>query len=335
MLRFNLKNTIGHSTSKNLLISLFLSMNLKIVILDGHTLNPGDLSWAPFEAYGKINVYQQSTSGDVIDRALNADVVVVNKVILNTKIIQALPQLKAICVTATGTNNIDLEAAEKQHIPVFNVAGYGTESVAQHVFALILHFTNHVAIHGKSVSENAWSSQPHFSFSQKPLTELAGKTIGIYGFGNIGKSVARISKAFGLQVLVHSSVSQQNRHVDAFVSLKSVFERSDFVSLHAQLKPGNRGMINLSLLRTMKHNAILINTGRGGLVNETDLEIALKKKYLSAAALDVLNQEPPPANHPLFSLPNVIITPHNAWATKEARQRLLNMAADQLKKINV
>jgi len=308
-------------------------MDLKIVILDGYTLNPGDLSWAPFEQFGHIEVHDHTTSGDVIHRARNADVLVVNKVILNEHIIQALPNLKAICVTATGMNNIDLKAAKKLNIPVSNVAGYGTESVAQHVFALILHFTNHVALHGKAVSNNAWSAQPHFSFSVKPMTELAGKTIGIYGFGNIGKSVARISKAFGMVVLVNSSVSQENRDVDAFVPLRSIFQKSDFISLHAQLTPENQGIVNLELLSQMKPEAILINTGRGGLINEKDMEIALKRGYLSAAALDVLNQEPPPADHPFFSVPNVVITPHNAWATKEARQRLLSMAADQLKNI--
>jgi glycerate dehydrogenase len=308
-------------------------MDLKIVILDGYTLNPGDLTWAPFEKYGQVEVYDHTTSRDVINRARDADVLVVNKVILNEKIIQALPNLKAICVTATGMNNIDLGAAKKLNIPVFNVAGYGTESVAQHVFALILHFTNHVALHGKAVSSNAWSAQPHFSFSIKPMTELAGKTIGIYGFGNIGKSVARISKAFGMVVLVHSSVSQENRNVDAFVPLRSIFQKSDFVSLHAQLTSENQGIVNLEMLSQMKPEAILINTGRGGLINETDLEIAFQRGHLSAAALDVLNQEPPPVDHPFFSLPNVVVTPHNAWATKEARQRLLSMAADQLKNI--
>ncbi len=306
---------------------------LKIVILDGHTLNPGDLSWAPFEAWGNVTVYGHTRPGDVLRRSSGADVLVVNKVVLDRAMLEKLDGLRAICVTATGMNNIDLDAADALNIPVYNVAGYGTESVAQHVFALILHFTNRIGDHARSVRDGAWSRQPHFSYTLGPVSELSGKTMGIYGFGNIGKAVARLAKAFGMTVLVHTLNPVEHPDVNAFVPMEKLSGDSDIVSLHARLTSTNEGIINASFLEGMKPSAILVNTGRGDLVNEADLLHAVRTRQISGACLDVLRKEPPSADHPFLQEERIIITPHMAWSTREARQRLLEASAAHLEHI--
>ena len=300
--------------------------NPVIVVLDGHTLNPGDLSWGCLESLGSFSVYPRSTPSEVIERASSADIILVNKVVLNREILLQLPRLKCICVTATGYNNIDLEAATAQGVLVCNATGYGSPSVAQHVFALLLECTNHVARHHQSVLTGAWSEQPDFCYTVSPLTELRGKRMGIFGFGRIGREVAGIALAFGMEV----QAVQRRPLADApkeiiFTDIRSLFRESDVVSLHAPLTPDTRGIVNGALLGEMKESAILINTGRGELIVEEDLVTALKAGKPGMAALDVLAVEPPPREHPLFSLPNCIVTPHIAWATREARGRLLDI----------
>lgn len=297
-----------------------------IVALDGHTLNPGDLSWAGFESLGSFSVYPRSTASEVIQRASLADILLVNKVVLNREILLQLPCLKCICITATGFNNIDLEAATAQGIVVCNATGYGSPSVAQHVFALLLECTNQVARHHQSVLKGAWSEQLDFSHPVSPLIELKGKAMGIFGLGRIGREVAGIALAFGMEVLAtHRRTLPDAPAGITITDIQTLFAHSDVVSLHAPLTSETRGIINGALLRTMKENAVLLNTSRGELILEEDLFTALKMGRPAMAALDVLAIEPPPRQHPLFSLPNCIITPHIAWATKEARSRLLEI----------
>jgi glycerate dehydrogenase len=297
-----------------------------IVALDGHTLNPGDLSWAGFESLGSFSVYPRSAASEVIQRASLADILLVNKVVLNREILLQLPRLKCICVTATGFNNIDLEAATAQGIVVCNATGYGSPSVAQHVFALLLECTNQVARHHQSVLTGIWSGQPDFSHPIAPLTELRGKAMGVFGFGRIGREVAGIALAFGMNVYATHRRPLPNAPKEViFTDIRDLFVHCDVISLHAPLTPDTRGIINGTLLHTMKESAILINTGRGELIVEEDLFDALKQGRPGMAALDVLAVEPPPRQHPLFSLPNCIITPHIAWATREARSRLLEI----------
>lgn len=297
-----------------------------IVILDGHTLNPGDLSWDSFEHLGEVHLYPRTLPSEVIERAAPANIILTNKVRLTRDMLVHLPNLRCICVTATGYNNIDVDAAAAQDIIVCNAVGYGTASVAQHVFALLLACTNSVAQHHDSVRRGAWSGQPDFSYWNTPLVELEGKMIGIYGFGKIGQRVATLAQAFGMSVLVHSRHPQPDLFPQVtFVDLETLFAEADVVSLNAALSDHNRDIIGTGLLQRMKPNAILINTSRGELIVEEDLLQGLQNGRPAMAALDVLRQEPPDAAHPLFTSPNCIITPHQAWASREARQRLLEI----------
>ncbi len=298
----------------------------KLVVLDGHTLNPGDLSWEPLQRFGQVEVYPRTPPEKVIRRAEGAEILLVNKVVLSKDIIDQLPELGMIVVTATGFNNVHLPAASSRGIPVTNASGYGSTSVAQHVFALLLELTNRVAEHSASVKRGDWSGRSDFSYTLRPLQELAGKKLGIYGFGSIGKRVARIGSAFGMQILAHT------RHPDPatwpeveFCSLETLFERSHVVSLHAALGKQNEGIVDWGLLSRMQPGSFLLNTARGGLIKENDLAEALQEGPLAGAGLDVLGQEPPEADHPLFGLPNCFITPHNAWASQESRQRLMDI----------
>lgn len=300
--------------------------SLVIVAPDGHTLNPGDLSWAGFESLGHFSVFPRSTPSELIQRVSGADIILVNKVVLNRELLLQLPRLKCICVTATGYNNIDLETATERGIPVCNAIGYGVPSVAQHVFALLLECTNRVALHHQSVLKGEWSGQPDFCHPVAPLTELRGKTMGIFGLGRIGREVAGIAQAFGMQVLAtHRRLLPDAPPGITFTNIRALFAQSDVVSLHTPLTPDTRGIVQANLLREMKETSILINTGRGELIVEADLFKALQAGRPGMAALDVLAAEPPPYRHPLFSLPNCIITPHIAWATREARERLMDI----------
>ncbi len=272
-----------------------------IVVLDGYTLNPGDLSWNKLKALGRTSVYEHTPERLLLERARPADILLVNKAPLNAETLRRLPRLKCICVTATGYNNVDVEAAKTQGVVVCNVVGYAALSVAQHVFALLLEMTNQVARHDQSVRSGDWSKQPHFTYSLSTMAELAGKNMGIYGLGRIGRQVARIALAFGMRVIAnHKHPERDKMEGVRFVDLDTLFRESDVLSLHAPLTPENADLINVENLNKMKKSAYLINTGRGGLINESALERALKANWIAGAGLDVLVQEPPP-NNPFFN----------------------------------
>ncbi|GJM33201.1 MAG: glycerate dehydrogenase [Saprospiraceae bacterium] len=303
-----------------------------IVVLDGYTLNPGDLSWQALNALGKVQIYDHSSPDHLLERASEASILLVNKFVLQEKELKRLPLLKCICVTATGYNNIDIKTAKQLGIKVFNVSDYGSTAVAQHVFALILALTNGVETHHQSVQKGDWIKSRDFSYTLFPLVELAGKTIGIYGFGRIGKKVARIADGFEMKVITLNRHPERDTHPGVtYVDWQTLLETSDFLSLHAPLQKENTGIINLEALKKMKKSARLINTARGGLIVEADLAKALKEGFIAGAGLDVLSQEPPTDDHPLLHLKNCLITPHNAWASAEARQRLLDGSIKNVK----
>ncbi len=305
---------------------------MQITALDAQTMNPGDLSWAPLEKLGSLTVYPYSPADKVAERAKDADILLVNKVVLSTQVLQQLPQLQCICVTATGYNNIDLQAASERGIPVCNAVGYSTDSVAQHVFALLLGLTNRVHAHHTSVQAGEWQRSPDFSYTLSSIPELAGLTMGIYGFGRIGQRVAEIAQAFGMKILAtHKHPKRDARPGVQFVELPELFSNSDVVSLHAPLSPDNREIVNEELLQRMKPTAYLINTGRGGLIDEAALKRALQQGHLAGAGLDVLSTEPPKQGNILTTAPNCLISPHMAWATKASRQRLLNITVENVR----
>jgi glycerate dehydrogenase len=304
---------------------------MNIVILDGYTLNPGDLDWSPVEALGTTTFYDRSTPGEIIERAKDAEVVLVNKVVLNDAILSQLPKLKYIGVCATGYNNIDMASTNKYGITVTNVKAYGPASVAQHTFALLLALVNRIETHSQSVFNGEWSSSADFAYWKTPLIELAGKTIGLIGLGDIGSQVAQIALAFGMKVTAFRKNPENTNNPDIkMVSLETLFKESDVISLHCPLTEETKNIIRKENLRLMKASAFLLNTGRGPLINEGDLAQALEKKIIAGAGLDVLSSEPPELTNPLLSAPNCVITPHIAWASFESRKRLLQMVADNL-----
>ena len=304
----------------------------RIVVLDGHTLNPGDLSWNKLRALGQVSVYEYSTPEEIPERADEADIILVNKAVIDKAQLARLPALKCICVTATGYNNVDVEQAGKRNIPVCNAVGYGTGSVAQHVFALLLELTNKVQAHHESVLAGQWERSRDFCYTLTPIPELDGRVMGIYGFGRIGQRVAAIAQAFGMEVFAtHKHPERDARPGVSFVPLETLFEKSDVVSLHAPLTEENEGIVNAALLSRMKPTAYLINTGRGGLIDEPALKLALQSARLAGAALDVLSEEPPRNGSVLFDAPNCLVTPHIAWATREARQRLLDISVENVR----
>lgn len=305
---------------------------MKIVVLDSYTLNPGDQDWEPLQTLGDFTEYDRTPPAQIVERAQDAEIVLVNKVILNREIIDQLPKLRYIGVLATGYNNIDIEAAKEKGIVVTNVRAYGPASVAQQSFALLLALTNHAELHSQSVHAGEWTNAADWCYWKTPLVELAGKTLGLIGFGDIGSQVARIAQAFGMKVIVYrkNPALTQDDSI-TLVSLEAIFAQSDVVSLHCPLTDETKGIINATNLALMKPTAYLLNTGRGPLINEQELADALKQGTIAGAGLDVLSVEPPKADNPLLSAPNCIITPHIAWATFEARKRLLSMAADNVK----
>jgi glycerate dehydrogenase len=303
---------------------------MKIVVLDGHTLNPGDLSWDSIKKMGDLTVYDYTAPELTIERAKDAEIVYTNKTVIDEAVISRLPKMKFIGVLATGYNVVDIVAAKKAGIVVCNIPAYSTASVAQMVFAHILHFTQHVAVHAQSVTAGDWSKNKDFAYWLYPQTELADKTIGIIGFGQIGQAVARIALAFGMKVIFNNR-SKKNTELSARqVDLDELLKASDFVSVNCPLTNENKEFVNADFLGKMKSGAFLINTGRGPLINETDLAKALNSKQIAGAGLDVLSLEPPPADNPLLTAKNCYITPHIAWATLEARQRLMKIAGDNL-----
>ena len=304
----------------------------KIVVLDGYSLNPGDLDWSVLEQYGVLKVYDRTKVDDIVARAADADVILTNKVPVSASIMEKLPSLSYIGVTATGYNIIDIEAAAKRGITVTNVPGYSTLSVVQLTFALLLELCHRVQRHSDRVMEGKWSGSPDFCFWDYPLTELAGKTMGIIGFGDIGKKVADVASAFGMNVIAYSRTQTDQSHRTNFrwVALDELFIQSDVVSIHCPLTPQTSGLINKDNLAKMKTTALLLNTSRGPVIVEEDLATALNEGQIAGAGLDVLCVEPPTSNNPLFAAKNCLITPHIAWATKEARQRLMRSVIKNL-----
>ena len=303
---------------------------MKIVILDGHTVNPDDLSWEPFEAMGNVEVYARTPMGQVAERAKDAQAVLINKIKLGREEMDQLPNLKYIGLCATGFDNVDLQAAHEKGIVVTNIPSYGTPSVAQHAIALLLELSNRVGLHNKSVHESEWVRSADFSYFKAPIIELQDKKIGVLGYGAIGKQVAKIAGALGMQVLVHSAYASHMEN-GRLVTLEELFRQSDFLSIHAALNERTLGLVNHTMLSLMKPTAFVINTSRGAIINEQDLADHLNTSKIAGAALDVLSKEPPTADNPLLSAKNCIITPHCAWISHEARQRLLDIAVDNLK----
>jgi glycerate dehydrogenase len=296
-----------------------------IVILDGHTLNPGDLSWSPFEELGKVACHDRTPEAELLGRAKTAEAIIVNKAPMTAQTIAALPKLRYIGVTATGYNNVDTAAARARGIPVTNVPVYGTDAVAQHVFALLLELTQHVGHHAAAVREGRWSKSADWCFWDTPLVELAGLQLGLVGGGGrIGRSVAQIGEALRMAIAVAELA-------DGPAKLESVFRHSDVISLHCPLTPETQNMVNARTLGWMKPTAFLINTSRGPLVNERDLADALNSGRIAGAGLDVLAAEPPLPDNPLLSAKNCLVTPHMAWAARASRARLLATAASNLR----
>lgn len=297
---------------------------MKIVVTDGYTLNPGDLSWDTIKSFGEVVIYERTPIEQIAERCKNADIVLTNKTPFTKETLEQLPKLKFIAVTATGYNIIDVKTASSQNIVVSNVPGYGTASVAQHVFALLLEVSNHTGRNAKFVAEGKWQHAADWCYTVAPVTELAGKIFGVVGFGNIGQNAAAIAKAFGMKVIYYNP-NKKDSAIGDQVSLESVFSDSDFISLHCPLTTTNAEFVNKSLLRTMKDSAVLINTSRGQLINEQDLADALNQNIIAGAALDVLSKEPPPETNPLLKAKNCLITPHNAWISLEARKRIMSV----------
>jgi glycerate dehydrogenase len=304
---------------------------MKIVILDGYTLNPGDLSWEGIAELGDCTVYERTAPDKIIERAKDADAVFTNKVVLNGEIVSQLPNLKFIGVLATGYNVVDIRAAKKAGICVTNIPAYSTVSVAQMVFSHILNFAQNVSVHAASVAAGDWQKNADFAYWKTPQTELTGKTLGIIGFGQIGQAVAKIGLAFGMKIIFNNR-SKKNTAIEATqVELETLLSSSDFISINCPLTDENSGFINKTTISKMKPSAFLINTGRGPLINERDLADALNRGKIAGAGLDVLSVEPAAADNPLTTAKNCYITPHIAWATFEARTRLMNIAIANLK----
>lgn len=299
---------------------------MKIVVLEGYAVNPGDLSWEWLEAFGSCTVYPRLVCPEeTIRRIGDADVVLINKTPITAEILDACPGVKLICVLATGYNVVDCAAAKARNVLVCNVPDYGTSAVAQYTFALLLELCHQIGHHDRAVHAGKWSSCPDFCFWDTPQMELMGKTLGIIGFGRIGQAVGRIAKAFGMEVLAYSRTEYpEERQIGRYVTLEELLSKSDIISLHCPLTPETTGIINRNTIAMMKDGAIVINTSRGAAIVEEDLADALHSGKLRAAAVDVAKTEPIPADSPLLSAPNCTITPHMAWAPKESRQRIMD-----------
>lgn len=302
-----------------------------ITVLDGYTLNPGDLSWEQLKKLGDVTVYDRTPTHLILERSADSEIILTNKTPLKAETLSFLPKLKYIGVLATGYNIVDTQAAKKRGIIVTNVPSYGTNSVAQMTFALLLALCNRAEKHSAAVFNGEWSKCLDFCFWNNSLVELSGKTMGIIGFGRIGRQVASISYAFGMNVLGYSPNTAEYVHEKfKWSQLDELFEKSDVVSLHCPLFPETRGIINKYAISKMKQSAFIINTSRGPLINETDLAYALNNNLISGAAVDVLSTEPPRSDNPLLKAKNCIITPHIAWATNEARARLMDIAVSNV-----
>lgn len=318
---------------------------MQIVILDGHALNPGDLSWNEFNAFGTVTIYDRTPEDKIVERIGNAEIVITNKVTITDEIMAQCPAMRYIGVLATGYNIIDVDAAKKRNIIVTNIPAYSTKAVAQATFALLFELTNGVHAHNESVQNGAWVKSPDFTYWTHPLTEVAGKTLGIIGFGDIGMRVALIAKSLGMSVIAstrtakkiddfnkkYASLSEDGTPVVKNVSKEEVFAQSDVLSLHCPLTKETENLVNEKTLALMKKSAILINTSRGPLVDENAVKNALQSGKIAGFACDVVSVEPMQKDNPLLGAPNCIITPHVAWAAKETRERLLGIAVKNLK----
>jgi len=304
---------------------------MNIVVLDGYTLNPGDNPWTDVEKLGTVTVYDRTSVDQVVTRARDAEILLTNKTPLTRATLEQLPKLRFIAVLATGYNVVDIACARERGIPVSNVPVYGTDAVAEFVFALVLDHLRAPRKHAELVRAGEWAASGDFSFWRSPLAELAGKTMGIVGFGRIGRRVGELAAAFKMPVLAHHTrQSDPPPYPFAWSTLENLFATSDIVTLHCNQTPHNTGMVNRELLARMKPGSLLINTARGGLVNELDLANALRVGTPAAAALDVVSAEPMRPDNPLFSVPNALITPHIAWAAVEARRRLMATTAENI-----
>ena len=309
---------------------------MKIVVLDGYTENPGDLSWSGFEGLGEFTVYDRGSEtdkeGEAIARIGDAEIVITNKTPITKRVLDSCPSIRYIGVLATGYNVVDYTYAAKQGIPVTNVPGYGTDTVAQFTFALLLEICHHVAHHSEAVHVGRWEQCADFCFCDYPQIELAGKTMGIIGFGRIGQKVGIIAKAFGMRVLAYSPHEyERGKAIGTYVNLENLLAESDIISLHCPLFPETEGIINQGTIAKMKDGVIILNNGRGPLIVEQDLADALNSGKVQAAGVDVVSVEPIKGDNPLLTAKNCFITPHIAWATKEARQRIMDCAVQNLK----
>jgi glycerate dehydrogenase len=306
---------------------------MNITVLDGHTLNPGDLSWEPLQQFGECRVFDRTSPDEVVSRAAHSEIILTNKTVISRATLRQLSALRYVGVLATGYNIVDTEAAKELGITVTNVPGYATTSVAQMVFAHLLNLSVGLGPHAESVRGGQWAISKDFSYWMTPLIELSGMTMGIVGYGQIGRATARLATAFGMGVLVSDRKEVEFSQEEAVrrVTMDDLFMQSDVVSLHCPLTPETRGLVDETRLSLMKPTAFLINTSRGPLIDEDALARALNEGRIAGAGLDVLSVEPPSANHPLMSARNCYITPHIAWATKAARTRLLGVVVSNLK----
>ena len=302
----------------------------KIIILDGYVANSGDLSWEPLRELGELTVYDRTAPEEVTERAADATAIYTNKVLITDDVMEALPELKFIGVLATGDNNVDIDAAHRRGITVCNVPAYSTDSVAQLVFAHLLHIVNSIGDYAASVNSGEWAGNRDFSYRLRPFDELAGQTIGIIGMGNIGRRVAAIAQAFGMRVVTNSGRELPDG-VER-VSLDELFRQSDVISLNSALTPATKGIISREALALMKPTAIIINTSRGPLIEEEALAEALREGRIAAAGIDVLCEEPPRKGSPLIGCPRCFVTPHIAWQSSQARQRLVDISIDNLRR---
>lgn len=304
---------------------------MNIVVLDGYTLNPGDLSWAPLHSLGNCQIHDRTPVANVVARAAHAEILLTNKTPVSADTIEVLPELRYIGVLATGYDVVDIAAARVRRIPVCNVPAYSTMSVAQVAIAHLMNLTLRVADHSSSARSGTWSKCADFCYWEYPLIELAGMTLGIVGYGRIGQATASIGRALGMHVIAHDPRATAGPPEVELIRLDDLFARSDVVSLHCPLTPSTAGLVNRQRLALMKRTAFIINTSRGGLVDEAALAEALATGAIAGAGVDVLSSEPPPADHPLLRAPNCFLTPHVAWATKAARERLLLSVVDNIK----
>ncbi|MBX4265730.1 D-2-hydroxyacid dehydrogenase [Clostridium estertheticum] len=305
---------------------------MKIVVLDGFTLNPGDLSWKEFEKLGELKVYDRTNLDEIVDRAYDCEIILTNKTPLSMDTLKKLPKIKYIGVLATGYNVVDVKAAKEMGIIVTNTPAYGTNSVAQFVFALLLEICHHVGEHNEVVRKGAWTNSKDFCFWNYPMIELAGKTMGIIGMGRIGVVTSTIALAFGMNVLAYNPSKKESLISDTFkyVELDQLYEGADVISLHCPLFEETKGIINKESIKKMKDGVIIINTSRGPLIVEEDLAYALNSGKVAGVGLDVMSVEPVQMDNPLMRAKNCLITPHIAWAPKESRERLMNIAVDNL-----